>query len=215
MKSHHIFPLIAALAGMAVAQDAAAPAAAPAKPAAAKPEAAAAAKKPGDLITVTSEGGAEINQNKNLMVYIQDVKFLHPAQNLEMTCERLEVFRDPPPPPKPKPALEAEAAGAAVEQDAPQPELREAIATVNVVIKKKGADGKISTGKGQKAIFLAKTELIILSGSPQPSLDIGSDYLFYADTITLKQNGEHTLGKNARTVFKKQKEGGAGGGKDR
>lgn len=204
-------PLILAISGFlavaACAQEAAAP------PPAAD-------KKQGELITVTSEGGAEIDQEKNLMIYIDNVKFLHPSQGLEMTCQRLEVYRDPPPEPKAKPVLEEEAAKKAQpdEEAAAQPELREAIATGNVVIRKKGADGKTSIGRGQKAIFDGKKKVITLSGKPQPELDVGSDYLFYADTIILKEDGKHMLGNNARTVFKKQKdqkEGGKGGGDGR
>ncbi|MFM7182649.1 MAG: LptA/OstA family protein [Verrucomicrobiales bacterium] len=172
-----------------------------------------------ELITVTSAGGAEIHQTKNLMIYIDDVKFLHPSQGMEMNCQRLEVYRDPPPPPKAKPQLDVEAAvNAPPEEPEEQPKLREAIATGKVVIRKKGADGKLSIGRGQKAVFDAKKQVITLSGSPQPELDVGSDYLFYADTIILQEDGQHRLGNNARTVFKKQKdqkEGGAGGGQGR
>lgn len=206
MKILTILTLSSLMTGALGAQQAAAPAPA-------------AKKEKSEIITVTSAGGAEIHQAKNLMIYIDDVKFLHPAQGLEMTCERLEVFRDPPPEPKVKPVLEEEAAGnAKPEEPAAQPQLREAIATGNVVIHKKGADGKISIGRGQKAVFDAKKEVITLSGKPQPELDVGSDYLFYADTILLQEDGKHRLGNNARTVFKKkkdQKEGGKGAGEGR
>ena len=206
MKITTILTLAGLIAGVSLAQEAAAP------PPAAK-------KKEGDLITVTSSSGAEIHQTKNLMIYIDNVKFLHPAQNMEMSCDRLEVYRDPPPEPKAKPVLEQEAATNSEPEEADaQPELREAIATGNVVIRKKGADGKLTIGKGQKAVFDAKKELITLSGKPQPELDVGSDYLFYADTIILQEDGQHRLGNNARTVFKKQKakkEGGDGGGQGR
>jgi lipopolysaccharide export system protein LptA len=211
MKILNILAFAGLASGIVCAQEA--PAEKPAPPAAKKQQ--------GDLITVTSDGGAEIHQSKNLMIYIDNVKFFHPAQGLEMTCERLEVYRDPPPPPKPKPVLEEEAAGnAPPEEPDAEPQLREAIATGNVVIRKKGADGKLSTGKGQKAVFDAKREVITLSGKPQPELDIGSDYLFYSDTIILDQKGNHELkGPNTRTVFKKQKEtkkeGGTGGGQGR
>lgn len=210
MKTLPIFVLSGLLAALSTAQEAAAP------PPAAD-------KKQGELITVTSEGGAEIDQEKNLMIYIDNVKFLHPSQGLEMTCQRLEVYRDPPPKPKAKPVLEEEAAKNDAPEAAPdaQPELREAIATGSVVIRKKGADGKTSIGKGQKAVFDGKKKVITLSGKPQPELDVGSDYLFYADTIILKEDGKHMLGNNARTVFKKQKdqketkEGGQGAGNGR
>lgn len=209
MKFLTILTFSGLLIGVSCAQEAPAP----------EPPAPAAKKEKNDLITVTSSGGAEIHQTKNLMVYIDDVKFLHPSQGMEMTCERLEVFRDPPPEPKAKPVLEEEAAtNTSPEEPEAQPQLREAIATGNVVIRKKGADGKVSIGKGQKAVFDAKKEVITLSGSPQPELDVGSDYLFYADTIILTEDGQHRLGPNARTVFKKQKdkkEGGAGGGQGR
>jgi lipopolysaccharide export system protein LptA len=209
MKFLIILTVSGLLAGLSCAQEAPAP----------EPPPPAAKKDKNELITVTSAGGAEIHQAKNLMIYIDDVKFLHPSQGMEMTCQRLEVFRDPPPPPKPKPVLEEEAAAnAQPEEPEAQPQLREAIATGNVVIRKKGADGKLSIGKGQKAVFDAKKEVITLSGRPQPELDVGSDYLFYADTIILQEDGQHRLGNNARTVFKKQKdkkEGGTGGGQGR
>ena len=111
--------------------------------------------------------------------------------------------------------MEAEAAGAETDPaDEAQPDIKEAIATGNVVITKKTAEGKTNIGRGQKANFDARNQNILLSGSPQPSLEIG-DNLFYADTIILQENGQHKLGKNARTLFKKQKqaEGGKNGGK--
>ena len=209
MKFFTLFTLSGLLTGALFAQQPAAPPAPAEK------------KKQGDLITVTSTGGAEIHQSKNLMIYIDNVKFLHPSQGLEMTCERLEVYRDPPPEPKAKPVLEEEAAGnAPPEEPEAEPQLREAIATGNVVINKKGTNGKTNIAKGQKAVFNAKDKVITLSGKPQPELDVGSDYLFYSDSIILQEDGNHKLlGPNTRTVFKKQKEtkkeGGAGGGQSR
>ena len=215
MKFHCILTLMAALgsfAGTSLAEENPAPTA---KPAETKGKPAAPEAKKGDPIKVTSEGGAEMNQKKDCMVYLKNVKFLHPAQNLEMTCDRLEVYRDPPPPPKPKPTLDAEAAGAVAPEDEPQLEIREAIALGNVEIKKKGADGKVSIGKCQKAVFDGKTQEILLSGSPQPQLAVGSDYIFYADTITLKEDGQHKLGNNSTTLLQEKKKGGAGEGKER
>jgi lipopolysaccharide export system protein LptA len=169
-------------------------------------------KNKGDLITVTSSGGAEIHQKKNLMIYLQNVKFDHPTQNMVMKCERLEVYRDDPPPPPPKPPLAQEAAQGAKPEAPQQPDLKEAIATGNVVITKKGADGGNNVGRGQKAVFNGKTRDVLLSGNP--SLEVG-DNLFFADTIILREDGQHRLGNNARTVFKPKKnkeKGGAGGG---
>lgn len=209
MKTLPIFALLSLLACAVPAQQAAVAAAPAAK------------KEKNDLITVTSSGGAEIHQSKNLMIYIDNVKFLHPSQGLEMTCDRLEVYRDPPPEPKAKPVLEEEAAGnAQPEEPEAEPQLREAIATGKVVIHKKGVNGKTNIAKGQKAVFDAKDKVITLSGKPQPELDVGSDYLFYSDGIILQEDGNHKLlGPNTRTVFKKQKEGkkegGTGGGQSR
>jgi hypothetical protein len=204
------------LAGLpALAQEVAPPPPASTKPLAPKPEPA--AKPAGDLITVTSSGGAEIHQKKNLMIYIKNVHFDHPVQNLVMTCDRLEVYREDPPPAPPKPALEAEAAqGKSAPDDAQgQPDLKEAIAYGNVVITKKAADGATNIGRGQKAVFNGKTRDVLLSGSPQPQLEVG-DNLFFADTIILREDGQHRLGNNARTLFKPKKkktsEGGNAGG---
>lgn len=148
----------------------------------------AAPKKAGDLITVTSDGGAERDQEKNLMVYTDTVKFTHPAQGLEIACERLEARQIQLP------------AGLRISK---------AIATGNVVVRKMGANGKVSIAKGQKAEFDAETSTTTLSGKPQPMLEVG-DFLYYADTIILQQNGQHRLGNHARTVFKKAKEAGRG-----
>ena len=143
----------------------------------------AAPRKADDPIAVTSKGGAEPDHEKNLMVYTDQVHFSHPAQGLKISCDRLEVHPNPIPNGN---------------------KLSNAVATGNVVVRKAGANGKISIAKGEKAVFDTKTNSTTLSGKPQPELEVG-DFLFYADTITLQQNGQHRLGENARTVFKKPK----------
>lgn len=132
-------------------------------------------------ITITSDGGAELGENGAPTTYKEKVKFECPAQNLTIECDRLAVFSTPP----------------------PQAKIQKAIATGNVVVQQAGVDGKFAIAKGEKAVFDVAAKTTTVSGAPQAVLDVGSDYLFHADTVTLQPNGKHRLGALPRTVFKK------------
>jgi hypothetical protein len=134
-------------------------------------------------ISITSEGGADLGENGAPTTYKEKVKFECPAQNLTIECDRLEVFFAPP----------------------PQARIRKAIATGNVVVRQAGGDGKPAIALGEKAVFDAAVKTTTVFGDPEVVLDVGSDYLFHAETVTLQPNGNHRLGALPRTVFRKSK----------
>ena len=181
----------------------AAAAPAPAVPGAAAPAAPAPApkeKKDTLPIKITSTGGAEVVPEKNLIVWLENVRFEHPEQKILMTCDRLEVYQEPPPPPKPKPALEEEAGkkgsapGPAAPEPAPEPEIKSAIAYGHVYLEKLSPRGEKRVGRGKKAVFDAKTRDVQLTGLP--SLDV-DQHMFKAlrenCVVVIKEDGNHRL----------------------
>lgn len=170
-------------------------AAAPAAPAPAPKE-----KKDTLPIKITSTGGAEVVPEKNLIVWLENVRFEHPEQKILMTCDRLEVYQEPPPPPKPKPALEEEAGkkgsapGPAAPEPAPEPEIKSAIAYGHVYLEKLSPRGEKRVGRGKKAVFDAKTRDVQLTGLP--SLDV-DQHMFKAlrenCVVVIKEDGNHRL----------------------
>lgn len=138
------------------------------------------AKKEKDqLIHVTSSGGAQIHAEKNQMVYIDTVKFNHPAEGLIIHCDLLEVTLTPP----------------------PNSILIKASASGDVVVRKRDAKGKLLFATGEQAVFEAKTGATKISGKPAPQLDIGKGFAMTADAVTLDRNGVPRFQGPMRAVF--------------
>jgi len=158
-----------------------------------------------NLITIISTGGAEVNQKTNTMIYLRDVVFTHPQQRLTITCDRLEVIREEPPPPPPKPPLEEEAAQAedppAEDPGEQEPEIKQAIATGNVVITSINPEGKPRIATGKRAVYEGATQEVHLFGSP--TLDVGN-LIFNAASentvIILVEDGNHRFIGPIRTI---------------
>ncbi len=146
-------------------------------------------------ILIKSTGGAEVFPDKNMFVYIENVRFVHPEQKMLVTCDRLEIYRDPPPKPPPRPPLEEEAAKGKVPEKAPkQPEIRQAIAIGHVYLEKIGDDGENRTGTGEKAIFDSKSHEVRLYGSPTLHIDRMEFKALRKDCVViLKEDGKHRL----------------------
>jgi hypothetical protein len=196
-------PCLAALAWLAsglqsAAQDTGNVPVAPAVPVAepvAEPASDPPAPKGPPPIKITSEGGAEMEPAKNMFVYLDKVRFEHPSQDMFLTCNRLEVYREDPPPPPPKPALEEEAAlGEAPPPAEAAPDIKMAIATGNVYIEKTAPDGGKRIGRGKKAIFDAKTREVQLLGMPVLEVD-GTVFKALREDceVFLKEDGKHRL----------------------
>ena len=197
------------------------PARGPAAPAAA-PKTADAPKPPADApknnggaqpIKVTSDGGAEMVPEKNLIIWIDNVHFEHPDQKIKIDCDRLEVIQDTPPPAPPKPPLEAEAGKNGGATPAPAPaqddlQIKSATAIGNVKLEKIGANGDLLKGTGTRAYFDAKTHDMQLSG--RPSLDTPQAKFRAMDdkgVIIIKENGQHKLEKGPFETQLKQAKG--------
>ena len=151
-------------------------------------------------IKVTSDGGAEMVPEKNLIIWIDNVHFEHPEQKIKIDCDRLEVIQETPPPAPAKPPLEAEAGknGGATPAAAPANDdlqIKSATAIGNVKLEKVAANGDILKGIGARAYFDAKTHDMQLSG--RPTLDTPQAKFRAMDdkgVITIKENGQHKLG---------------------
>jgi len=183
-------------------------AAAPATPAPAPKD-----KKATPPIKVTSTGGAEVVPEKNLIVWLENVRFEHPEQKILMTCDRLEVYQEPPPPPKPKPALEEEAGkkGPAPEpappEPAPEPEIKNAIAYGHVHLEKLSPRGEKRVGRGKKAVFDAKTRDVQLMGAPTLDVDQHQFKALREDCVVIiKEDGNHRLIGAFDTLLKERKD---------
>lgn len=154
-------------------------------------------------ITIVCSGGAEVNQKSNTMIYLKDVVFKHPQQRLTITCDRLEVIReDPPPRPPPRP-LEEEAAQDVQEPepDEGEPDIKQAIATGNVIITMMNAEGKPRVATGKRAVYEGREAEVHLFGSP--TLDVGN-LIFNAASentvIILVEDGNHRFIGPIRTI---------------
>jgi lipopolysaccharide export system protein LptA len=137
-------------------------------------------------ITITSEGGAQPNADNSVFLYFDKVEFSFPKQGIEIRCDRLKLEKEAPPVGK---SLRATATG-------------------NVVVRKRGAEGKQHIATGQKAVFDFKTNETKLSGEPPPQIDLGGGKIMTADKIIFRENGIFKLDGNARTVFRPKKEQG-------
>ncbi len=144
-------------------------------------EAAPAEKEMVPTYTVESQNGLQFDSDRNVVTYFEKVVFRHPGQGLTVTCDKLEVERNPN-------------AGKIAANGEPESDLKSAIAIGNVVIVKIDESGKKKIGKSGRAVFDAVTNDVVMT--EMPSL-LEKNNLIKAtspETIfILKESGKHVL----------------------
>ena len=172
-------PLIVSLAYMitlpAYAQDAA--------------EAEAAEKEAVASYTVDSQNGLQFDSDRNVVTYFEKVVFRHPGQGLTVTCDKLEVVRNPN-------------AGKIAANGEPESDLKTAIAIGNVVIVKIDETGKKKIGRSGRAVFDAVTNDVVMTNMPTLLENNNLIKATSSETIfILKENGKHDLKGPVSTKF--------------
>ena len=139
--------------------------------------------------TVDSQNGLQFDSDRNVVTYLKNVVFKHPGQNLTVTCDKLEVIRNPN-------------AGKIGADGEPEGDLKTAIAIGNVVIVKINEEGKKSTGRSGRAEFDAVTNDVVMTQLPTL---LENNNLIKATSpktvFVLKNNGKHDLQGPVNTIF--------------
>lgn len=139
--------------------------------------------------TVDSQNGLQFDSDRNVVTYLEDVVFKHPGQGLTVTCDKLEVVRNPD-------------AGKIGPDGEPESDLKTAIAIGNVVIVKIDAEGKEKIGKSGRAVFDAVTNDVVMT--KMPSLLENNNLIKATSPETvfiLKESGKHDLKGPVTTQF--------------
>lgn len=187
MKTFHSFLMVSLALVIAPSMTAQEPAAAPA--AEVEAEDAAAEKEIKPSYTVDSQNGLQFDSDRNVVTYLEKVVFKHPGQNLTVTCDKLEVVRNPN-------------AGKLDAKGEPESDLKSATAIGNVVIVKIDTEGKKKIGKSGRAVFDAITNDVVMT--QMPSL-LENNNLIKATSpktiFVLKESGKHDLQGPVTTQF--------------
>lgn len=139
--------------------------------------------------TVDSQNGLQFDSDRNVVTYLEKVVFKHPGQGLTVTCNKLEVVRNPN-------------AGKIAANGEPESDLKMAIAIGNVVITKIDETGKKKIGKCGRAVFDAVTNDVVMT--EMPSLLENNNLIKATSPKTifiLKESGKHDLKGPVTTKF--------------
>lgn len=153
------------------------------------PESAAAKKEIKPSYTVDSQNGLQFDSDRNVVTYLKNVVFKHPEQGLTVTCDKLEVVRNPN-------------AGKIGPDGEPESDLKTAIAIGNVEIIKIDVEGKKKIGKSGRAVFDAVTNDVVMT--KMPSLLENNNLIKATSPETvfiLKESGKHDLKGPVTTQF--------------